>query len=61
MNKIQINGVVKKIVGKFQEKIGKTFGNIEQQSKGLNKQISGYAEKVYGDAIEIVRGAIRHS
>jgi uncharacterized protein YjbJ (UPF0337 family) len=61
MNKNQINGVVKKIIGKFQERIGKLVGNIEQQTKGLNKQISGYAEKSYGDAIEIVRRAVRYS
>jgi uncharacterized protein YjbJ (UPF0337 family) len=61
VNKNQLNGAVKEVFGIFQERTGKLIGNIEQQSKGLNKQISGYAEKTYGDAIEIVKLAVRHS
>jgi uncharacterized protein YjbJ (UPF0337 family) len=61
VNKNQINGVVMIKIGKFQARIGKLVGNIEQQTKGLNMQISGYPEKAFGDAIEIVIGAVRHS
>lgn len=41
MNKNQIQGITKDIVGKVQEKAGKFVGNEEQQAEGLDKQISG--------------------
>jgi uncharacterized protein YjbJ (UPF0337 family) len=40
-----------------QEEAGKLTGSKEQQVKGLNKQISGKAEKAYGDA----KAAIKHA
>lgn len=45
MNKNQVKGTVKDIAGKVQEEVGKLTGNQEQQVKGLNKQITGKAEK----------------
>ena len=59
MNKNQVKGAVKEIVGKVQEEAGKLVGNNEQQAKGLSKQISGKAEKVYGDVKEAVKDATR--
>ena len=55
MNKNQVNGVAKDIVGKLQEEAGILTGNKEQQVKGLGKQISGKAEKAFGDAKEIIK------
>ncbi len=57
MNKNQVKGAVKDIAGKVQEEAGKLTGSKEQQAKGLNKQISGKAEKAYGD----VKDAIKHA
>jgi uncharacterized protein YjbJ (UPF0337 family) len=55
MNKDQVKGTVKDIVGKMQEEVGKLVGNKEQQVKGMGKQISGKTEKNYGDAREVIK------
>lgn len=57
MNKDQVKGVAKDLVGKAQEGAGKLVGNKEQQVKGLNKQIEGTAQKAWGDTKEIVKDA----
>lgn len=61
MNKDQVKGVLKDVVGKVQEKAGQVVGSKEQQIKGIGKQISGKAEKAYGDAKEIVKDSNKHS
>jgi uncharacterized protein YjbJ (UPF0337 family) len=61
MNKNQIQGTAKDIAGKVQEEAGKLVGSKEQQAKGLNKQISGKAEKSYGDAKEHIKDVIKNS
>ncbi len=61
MNKNQVKGALKDVAGKVQEKAGELFGSKQQQVKGLGKQISGNAEKSYGDAKEIVKDADKHS
>jgi len=43
------------------EKAGQVVGSKEQQTKGLGKQISGNAEKTYGNAKEVVKDANRSS
>jgi uncharacterized protein YjbJ (UPF0337 family) len=57
MNKNQVNGTVKDIVGKAQEGTGKLVGSKEQEAKGIQKQVSGKAEKQLGDAKEVVKDA----
>ncbi len=57
MNKNQVKGVVKDVAGKVQEETGKLVGSKEQQARGLGKQISGKAEKAYGDAKEVIKDA----
>lgn len=57
MNKNQVAGAVKDIAGKVQQEVGKLVGSHEQNAKGLGKQISGKAEKAYGDAKEAVKNA----
>ena len=49
MNKDQVKGTSKDVVGKIQEQAGKLVGSKEQQIKGLSKQISGKAQKGLGD------------
>ena len=55
MNKNQVEGVLRDITGKAQEKAGQLFGSKEQQVKGLGKQVSGKAEQTYGDAKEAIK------
>lgn len=57
MNKDQIEGTAKNIVGKVQEEAGKLVGSTTQQLKGLKKQEEGKAEKRAGDVKEIVKSA----
>jgi uncharacterized protein YjbJ (UPF0337 family) len=52
MNKDQVKGVAKDVVGKVQEQTGKLVGSKEQQVKGLSKQISGKVQKGVGDVKE---------
>ena len=55
MNKDQVKGAAKDVVGKVQEKTGKLVGSKEQQVKGLSKQISGKAQKGVGDVKQAVK------
>ena len=41
MNKNQIEGSVKDVTGKLQQKIGQATGNTNQRVKGVAKQIEG--------------------
>ncbi|HEV7619009.1 MAG TPA: CsbD family protein [Burkholderiaceae bacterium] len=59
MNKDQIQGAAKDIVGKVQEEAGKLVGNDKQQIKGLNKQITGKVQELVGDVEEIIRSKVR--
>jgi len=54
MNKDQVKGAAKDVVGKIQEEAGKAVGSKEQQIKGLSKQISGKAQKGVGDVKQAV-------
>ncbi len=54
MNKDQVKGAAKNVVGKVQEQAGKLVGSKEQQVKGLSKQISGQAQKGVGDVKQAV-------
>ncbi len=49
MNKNQIQGESKIIAGKVQEKVGKIFGNKQQQLKGTGKQFAGNFQKSKGN------------
>lgn len=54
MNKDQVKGVAKDVVGKVQEQAGKLVGSKDQQVKGLSKQISGKMQKGVGDVKQAV-------
>ncbi|MDP3844068.1 MAG: CsbD family protein [Oxalobacteraceae bacterium] len=59
MNKDQIKGTAKEIVGKVQEETGKLIGSKEQQIKGLGKQITGKVQQSVGDVEEIIKAKVR--
>lgn len=61
MNKDQIKGTAKEIVGKVQEEAGKLVGSEEQQIKGLGKQITGKVQQSVGDVEEIIKAKVRSS
>ena len=54
MNKDQVQGAVKGVIGKVQEEAGRLAGSKKQQIKGLSKQVKGNAQKNVGDFKEAV-------
>ena len=61
MNKDQVKGTARDIAGKIQEETGRAIGSKEQEAKGLGKQVSGKAQKKYGDAKEAAKDAVDKS
>lgn len=57
MNKEQLQGSVKVIIGKMQEDFGNLLGSAEQQVLGLRKQVAGRAERRIGDLKELIAQA----
>lgn len=60
MNKDQVEGSVKKVAGKAQQKMGEIIGNPMQQVKGAQKQVEGNIQKSAGNAKEIIKDATKH-
>ncbi len=60
MNKEQVKGVSKEIVGKIQKNAGKLVGNKSQEIKGIEKETSGIIEKKIGDVEQAVEKAGKH-
>jgi uncharacterized protein YjbJ (UPF0337 family) len=48
MNKNQIEGSVKAVTGKVQQKFGQATGSTNQRVKGVAKQIEGKVQKGVG-------------
>jgi len=61
MNKNQIEGSVKDVAGKVQQKIGEVTGNANQQVKGVAKQIEGKVQKGVGDVEQAVDDSAKRS
>jgi uncharacterized protein YjbJ (UPF0337 family) len=61
MNKNQIEGSVKDVTGKVQQKVGKATGNTNQQVKGVAKQIEGKVQKGVGDVEQVVDDSAKRS
>lgn len=59
MNAAQVNGMTKNMLGKFQEKTGKFFGNKEQQMIGVQRQHLAKTEMDFGNAQELIKNAIK--
>ena len=57
MNKNQVKGKAKDLVGKVQEKAGKLVGSKKQEAKGLSKQISGKVQKGVGDVESMIENS----
>ena len=48
MNKNQIEGSVKDVTGKVQQKLGQATGSTNQRVKGIAKQMEGRVQKSVG-------------
>jgi len=59
VNKNQMKGAARNIVGKAQQEAGKLVGSRKQQVKGLEKQISGKLQKGVGDAAEAIKDLVK--
>jgi uncharacterized protein YjbJ (UPF0337 family) len=61
MNKNQIEGSVKDVAGKVQQKVGEATGSTSQQVKGVAKQIEGKVQKAVGDVKQAVDDSAKKS
>jgi uncharacterized protein YjbJ (UPF0337 family) len=52
MNKDQVQGTMKDVGGKVQEKTGELVGSEKQQVKGMKNQAEGKIQKGVGDTKE---------
>ena len=59
MNKNQVEGGVKDVAGKVQQKVGELTGNENQQVKGAVKQVEGKVQKGVGDVEQAVHDAAK--
>jgi uncharacterized protein YjbJ (UPF0337 family) len=55
MNKDQVKGATKDIVGKLQEAAGKFVGSSDQQVLGLKNQAKGKVQQLFGNLKEVVK------
>ena len=55
VNKNQVKGEIKDLVGKVQEEAGKLVGNKKQEAKGLKKQVEGKAQHQVGNLKEAIK------
>ncbi len=60
MNKYQIQGMLKNIVGKVQQQAGKLCGSKAQQARGIARQVAGKAERGYGNAKQFAHATVQH-
>jgi uncharacterized protein YjbJ (UPF0337 family) len=61
MNKNQIEGSVKDVAGKVQQKVGEITGNSKQQVKGAVKQVEGKVQKGVGDVEQAAHNSAKTS
>jgi uncharacterized protein YjbJ (UPF0337 family) len=59
MNKDKIEGSVKDVAGKAQQKVGELTGSEEQQIKGLKNQAEGKIQKGVGNVKDALDDAKR--
>ena len=59
MNRNQVKGKAKDVVGGMQRKVGEMTGSTSQQVKGATKQVEGKVQKGAGDAAEAIKDADR--
>ncbi len=50
MNRDQVNGRGKEVVGKIEKNVGRAVGSTKTEAKGLAKEIAGKVQKNLGDA-----------
>ena len=55
MNRNQIEGSVKDIAGRFQQKMGEVTGSTIHQANGAAKQVEGKVQKGVGDVEQAVK------
>ena len=55
MNKDQVEGTMKEVAGKVQNKVGAVIGSKKQQLKGLTKELAGHTQRAVGDVKEAMK------
>lgn len=59
MNKDQVEGTMKEVAGKVQNKLGAVIGSKKQQVKGLTKELAGHTQRAVGDVKEAMKNATK--
>ncbi len=59
MNKKQLRGTARSLVGELEQVVGKLIGNWDLQRRGMTRKISGKTEALAGNALATIRAAIR--
>jgi uncharacterized protein YjbJ (UPF0337 family) len=57
MNKDQVKGVAKEVVGKIQKEAGELINSPTQVAKGTAKELEGKVQKRVGDVKEAIKDA----
>ena len=52
MNSDELKGAARELGGRAQEGLGEVLGTPEDQAAGRIKQVTGQAQRVYGDAAD---------
>ena len=60
MNKNQIQGKAKEVLGEVQQKVGKVLGNTNQLIKGHAKEVEGKVQKNVGNLQESVKDKLQN-
>jgi len=59
MNRKQIRGAARSIVGDMEQMTGKLIGNWNLQRRGIARKMSGKTEALAGNAMETIKAALR--
>lgn len=59
MNKKQLRGAARSLVGELEQMIGKLIGSWGMRRRGMARRISGKTEMLAGNALATIRAAIR--
>jgi uncharacterized protein YjbJ (UPF0337 family) len=59
MNKKQLRGTARSLIGELEQMAGKLTGNRGLQRRGMARKISGKTEALAGNALAAITAAIR--
>jgi uncharacterized protein YjbJ (UPF0337 family) len=55
MNKDEVKGKMKDVVGRAERKLGKVTGNMKTEARGVARQAEGKVQQIFGKAKDSIR------